>query len=452
MMNFSSGRPIIVTGLGFGDEGKGTIVDALVRQMRSSLVIRYNGGAQAGHNVVTSKKVWHCFAQFGAGLLVPDTTSFLSEHMLIDLDSMFVERDALKQKIRTDPIFRQSVDPNCLIVTPIQRTLGRMKEVARGAARYGSCGMGIGQTMLDDKAGLSIRVCDILNEPIGKQKLVKLIDAKRIEAYELATRSISQEFFDLYDLLENRTDPDALFYATRLKLDRLRIERLSDVLQTIEQPLIFEGAQGALLDKRRGFAPHVTQSDTTSKNAIDLLVQAKRNDTPFTLGVLRAYGHRHGAGPFVTEDASVRERFQDRYNPENPWQGAFRTGWIDLPALRYAIRMNGHVDALALTGLDRLSDLKRIRICTAYRTKDGRFLTDIPDSLSATERTDLVQSCTPEWIEGPGWIEDISQIKNWNHLPVNAKSVVQFLEQPEQLGKPIAIVSVGPTADHKLFR
>lgn len=448
------GTPIIVCGLGFGDEGKGTIVDALVRRLGPSAVIRYNGGPQASHNVVAPDGAWHCFAQFGAGSLVAGSRSVLSRHMLIDLESMAVEAGVLEKKIRSEAWPLQTVDPDCLLVTPMQKFVGRMREIARGAGARGSCGMGVGETILDDENGLSLRVRHILGGAAGRRKLREIAEVKLAEAAELAAAAPSTEIAAIQSRLRDRSDPEALFYSYRFKLDRLKIEDAVGVLRRdlSANTLIFEGAQGAMLDRRRGFVPHVTKSDTTRQNALDLLKEARFVGWPFTLGILRAYGHRHGVGPFVSEDASVRGRFADRRNPENRWQGPFRLGWLDLPALRCGIRMNGGVDALAVTGLDRLSGLARIRVCSAYVTPDGRRLTNLPDDAAAAERTALVSDCRPEWTERPGWNEDLAGVRRWRDLPAGAKAFIRFLESSEGLAAPVGIVSVGPTSDHKIFR
>jgi adenylosuccinate synthase len=214
--------------------------------------------------------------------------------------------------------------------------------------------------------------------------------------------------------------------------------------------LIFEGAQGALLDRQRGFPPYVTKSDTTCRNALELMSESGLAHQPFKLGVLRTYGHRHGAGPFVTEDESLRPRFDDELNSQNPWQGRFRVGWMDLPALRYGIRLNGGVDGLAVTGLDRLSGLETIYVCSSYREPLGQETAEFPaDGRSLTE---WVTKCQPQgWIELPGWQEDISHIRRFADLPFTAQAYIRFLESAEGLGVPIEIASVGPRSDQKIF-
>ena len=193
---------------------------------------------------------------------------------------------------------------------------------------------------------------------------------------------------EAYRLLLRRSDADELYRSYRRILgpDDAAIKRTEACLErTIgsRRALIFEGAQGALLDRTRGFLPHVTKSDTTCRNALDLLEALSPRRKPHKLGILRAYGHRHGAGPFVTEDESLRERFDDPLNRRNAWQGAFRVGWLELPALRYGIRLNGGVDGLALTGLDRLDGSETIRLCASYKdARGGSHAVTVPHCVS----------------------------------------------------------------------
>lgn len=428
--------PIVVAGLVLGDEGKGTTVDALARRFGPSTVVRYTGGPQALHFGVAPDGTTHGFAQIGSGSLGDDSRTVLSGDMLVDLDRLAVEIDVLGRKVGYDVWSRLTVDPSCLLVTPMQVEAGRMREIARGADAHGSCGLGVGETVFDDEAGLSLRVRDLANPISAVQRLDAILDAKRAA-------------FDGFPDI----DTEALYYRYRQTLNRLTVERGVDVIRrdAADRTLLFEGAQGALLDRRRGFVPHVTKTDTSKANAFAQLWDAGITDA-YALGVLRAYGHRHGAGPFVTEDASVRDRFDDPRNAANRWQGAFRVGWLDLPAVRYGIRINAGVDGLSLTGLDRLSGLDRIRVCVAYRAPDGRRLDDIPDRIDAAERTALVASCAPEYVELPGWDEDITKVRRFEDLPANARAFVQFLEGHDALATPVAMISVGPRSDQKIFR
>ncbi len=448
-------RAVIVAGLGFGDEGKGTVVDALARRRRSSTVVRYNGGAQAGHNVVTADGRWHCFAQFGAGSLVRTSNTFLSRHMLLDLKALEAEAEALALKGVRSPLSRLTVDPDCLVVTPYQKFVGQMREMARGAKANGSCGMGVGETVVDGEEGLSVRVRDLLSSA-AVAKLRRLMDVKLAQMGALALDVDPAETKRMLGWLGDKASAEQMAsqYRAILRDSGLRVDDGHALRRSLTErdAVIFEGAQGALLDRRRGFVPHVTKSDTTAANAVRLIREVFVHP-PYKLGILRAYGHRHGNGPFPTEDESLRERFDDANNRHNRWQGVFRVGWLDLPALRYAIAMNGGVDGLAVTGLDRLSGLETVNVCVEYRDENAaqslRSLGNV--TTSGALLRGRVASCRPTYQALPGWKEDINLVSRFEDLPKNAQAFIRFLESDEGLGRPVAVVSVGPTAKHKLF-
>jgi adenylosuccinate synthase len=421
--------PIIVCGLGFGDEGKGSVTDALARRHGSPAVIRYNGGPQAGHNVVTPGGVWHCFAQFGAGSFVPGCATILSPHMLVNLSNMEVEGNLLVQKGLRDIWQRITVDPECAVILPVQKVMGQLREVMRGADRKGSCGQGVGETILDRERGLGITIGDILRGKTCVARLEELYTVKRMDAAQVigptALRGMpdprtphEREMFEL-------GDAEAFLYRLRFAIETLgfAIEDTTATLRRASEaagPVIFEGAQGALLDRRRGTVPYITKSDTSARNALTMLSAAGGDMSPHVLGILRAYGHRHGPGPFPTEDESMRDRFDDPRNRTNDWQGAFRVGWLDLDMLRRGVAINGGVDGLALTCLDHLSGMERIRV----RNRG-------------------------EWVELHGWKDDLRGVGRYGALPINTKSFVEYVAT--ELGVPVDIVSVGPTADDKLY-
>lgn len=451
---------VIVCGLGFGDEGKGTIVDALARRFAPADVVRYNGGPQCGHNVVEPGGRWHCFAQFGAGSFTGGSRTILGPKMLVELENLEAEMDVLGQKGVAHAFDRLSVDPRCLLITPMQKIVGRMREIARGDARHGSCGQGVGETVLDAARGLSLTVADAAFRGDGLRKLKQIEHDKLEEARAMldaapADAPYLAALYDAYSLLLKRSDADDLRRRYRQILgpsDAFLADAETSLREVVNRgrTLLFEGAQGALLDFSRGFRPHVTKTDTTCRNALDLLDAAAMTAKPFKLGIMRAYGHRHGAGPFVTEDESTRKRFDDPLNRHNPWQGAFRVGWLDLPALRYGIGLNGGVDGLALTGLDRLSGLKTIRVCASYRDAESRSWTSF-DAKTAAD-ADWIRGCRSlDWLELPGWRQDLSGVRRFGDLPKNARAFVRFLETKEALGTPVEIVSVGPTAEQKIF-
>ncbi len=450
-MNTFPTHAIILADLGFGDAGKGSIVDALTRQTGAKTVVRYNGGAQAAHNVVTPDGRHHTFAQFGSGTFVPGTETFLSRFMMLHPLAMLAEERHLRTLGVDDAFARMRVDVQALVTTPFQQSANRIKEMLRGGERHGSCGMGVGETMSDWLAhGADMLFADDLPDPArAAQKLRFIRDAKWAElAPHLCnapmTDELAAEIKIFHDpaLIEATADVYAYFagLVTLTDIDHLR---------RTAGTLIFEGAQGVLLDEWYGFFPYNSWSTLTFKNAETLLSEAGFNGETIKLGLLRAYATRHGAGPFVTEDATLTVALPDSHNGNNPWQRHFRVGWLDFVALRYALTVTGKVDGLVITNLDRIAALEQWRICDAYAApaaapdiesfftlQDGRVTgikvspdpTNLPNEERRTrllgQMPPLYTACAPQM---DAYLELIS----------------------ETLGAPIVMTSAGPTALEK---
>ena len=250
----------IVVGLGFGDEGKGSWVDHLVRTRGLNQIVRFNGGAQALHHVVTPDGQVHGFSQFGSGMFVPGTKTLLSRFMLLDPDALLKEADALLGKGVMNPLGRLIVSENAPVITPMNRLLNRMQEIARGGARHGSCGFGIGLTQADvETLGDGALYVRDLPTAAGRRKLFDLWEQKRSVARQLATA-------ESCELLEQFETLDLDYYA---ELFAYVYHRASVVTEAEFQALVrsndsvFEGAQGVLLDQVFGFFPHCTRSTCT---------------------------------------------------------------------------------------------------------------------------------------------------------------------------------------------
>lgn len=360
-------KAFIVIDLGFGDSGKGTTVDALARWCDASLVVRFNGGAQAGHNVVDAvTEKHHCFAQFGSGTFIPRCMTLYAAPCLVNPLAMFHEEQHLQIRGVTDAFNRFCVDARCLMTTPYHRALNRLRELARGRARHGSCGMGIGETVAYAlAAGTSAPIAsDALDPDLLKHKLEVQRTVSRQACSEfgldtddkLVAKELSTFDVPVAELIERY-----VAWGRRvLILDPIGITQLLNQHSTI----IFEGAQGVLLDEDYGFHPYTTWSRTTAINANVVLDEAECRHTRLVIGVLRAYATRHGAGPFPVEDDLLTRALPDKYNPENLWQSKLRCGWWDFNLLRYSAsvaKANGGLDALALTCLDQVEQLSEFR-------------------------------------------------------------------------------------------
>ncbi len=341
-------KHLIVVDLGYGDAGKGTVVDWLCASRPVHAVIRFNGGAQAAHTVVLRDGRRHTFAQFGSGTLRPGVRTHLSRFMVVDPLALAREADHLAAIGVPDALDRLTVDGAALLATPYHRAVNQARERARGAARHGSCGMGVGETMSYQLAHPedTPRVVDCRSRSTLRRKLIALRD-------RLAAGTGGVEVPEVDDCV----DAFAAFGTCVSIVDgshTAMLLRSGDV--------VLEGAQGVLLDEWHGFHPYTTWSTTTFANAEKLLAEAGMVGEAFRLGVLRVVTTRHGPGPLVTEDPALG--LTDPHNPTNPWQGAFRFGHFDAVAHRYALAVAGGVDGLALTHLDLVSD--RLRICDAY--------------------------------------------------------------------------------------
>jgi adenylosuccinate synthase len=334
---------IITVGLGFGDEGKGATVDFLTRELNADLVVRYSGGAQAGHNVQLVDGRRHTFAQFGAGTFAGAKT-WLGPRMIISPATMVPEAEHLRELGVANPFEMLSVHPDCLVSTAFHVAMNRLREVARGVSRHGSCGLGIGETRhYWLKHGPDAIVAgDLANRRLLVQKLTLLRERLLLEMQELP--EVDREWAALLHKTRPAYEADVLLEAS--------VELHVSSRLPANRTVIFEGAQGVLLDEWNGFHPHTTWSTVTPLHAWEIVEEQGLTDVT-VLGITRAYSTRHGAGPFPTYCRDLTAALTDPGNPANGWQGSLRAGPLDLVLLDYAARI-GQIDGLAVTCLDQL--------------------------------------------------------------------------------------------------
>ena len=435
--------------LGFGDAGKGSLVDFLCRHEEAHTVVRYNGGAQAGHRVVTPSGVpdgvtdgcEHVFSQFGSGTLAGATTH-LSRFMLVEPLAVMAEAAHLHELGIADPFAALTIDENALLTTPFHRAVNRLKELARGDGRHGSCGLGIGETAVDALTHPRAvpRVGDLRRPDTLRAKL-EFLQAINLEKAVPLRPGLPDKEIVMQELavLEESGWVDWLMGEYGRFSTLAHIVPASHLHQLLHRPgtVVFEGAQGVLLDEWVGFHPHTTWSNITFANAETLLQEAGYSGTMTRLGLTRAYATRHGAGPFVSEDTNLTGLQPDACNGQHAWQQGFRVGWLDLPLLRYALEVIGSVDYLAVSCLDRVADLPEIQLCAAYQHGSQRLerLTPSPqprDLAYQAQLTALLGECRPilEQVTDPSALLD---------------------RLAKEMDVPVGVVSWGETAVCKQF-
>jgi adenylosuccinate synthase len=346
--------------------------------------------------------------------------------------------------------------------------LCQMKEVARGGQRHGTVGIGAGEAVMESEEtpNLALRVGDLYERETLRQKLFWHFENKQRQAH-----AILREYQDNTDVREVYK---SFMEQVRLKDVLASYQQFAETLpvtlcadvdfieRAVECPgdIIFEGAHAALLDRDYGYYPYVAKTDTTIREAINILDLSNFSGNILSLGVVRALGYRHGPGPFVTEDKRLLGLFMERHNKANEWQGNVRYGWFDLLAIRHGMQLNSHVDAVALTMLDQLSQIGDFQVCLSYdyrgsdvqslekyfeftTTRSGRVritgIKPIP-----TGRTDtlsrLLFDCMPgEWLRFDGQKDPVEDF-------------IRFLESRDGLGVPVQIVSTGPRVIDKKER
>jgi len=370
-------KAYLIAGMGYGDEGKGTIVDWLTRESHPNrvIVVRYNGGAQAAHNVRLSNGKNHTFSQFGSGTLAGAET-YLSKFMIANPLAMLREADALEKLGVHNPLKSIFIDENCLITTPYQSASNRLKEILCGHTNS-SCGMGINETVQDNEQGLSLRVHDLLNISSLRKKLILQKEVKleffrkqKTDLNGLSSAKLEWNIIeDSHNITLNRIIEKFIYWGNEVKI--VNESYFNTILCKIPI-LIFEGAQGILLDQQHGFFPYVTRSDVTFKNAESLLQNFTGEIKKF--GISRSFQTRHGNGPFPSENNKLKHLAKNDSNCTNIWQGNFRVGELDLVTLKYAASIL-RLDGIIFTHLDCV-DKQSLPVCYAYSEQNVPLSSD----------------------------------------------------------------------------
>jgi adenylosuccinate synthase len=404
-------RAVITVGLGFGDEGKGATVDFLTRELGADLVIRYCGGSQAGHNVELPDGRRHTFSQFGAGTLAPNRPrTYLGPATIIDPPAMLREAKHLEQMGVDSPLSLVTVHPRALVTTAWLKLLNRVRELARGGARHGSCGQGIGEARnYWLRYGEDAIFAGDLQSTVTLHHKLELQRQRVLLEVQPLLQNLTPNPFHAREGEQDKAPPASGEGVGRGSLDLDCWELAAgDVAEELCGPgwrevtiaaevpphhtAILEGAQGVLLDEYRGFHPHTTWSIVTPHHAWELVSQMG-SESVTLLGITRAYSTRHGDGPFPTFSKQLTERLADPGNPWNAWQGNLRCGWLDLVMLRYATAVCGPLDGLVVNHLEQIEG-HEFHVCEAYR--DAKLsASPLPDLEWQSRLTETVRIAEP---------------------------------------------------------
>jgi adenylosuccinate synthase len=424
------GRNVVVIGLQWGDEGKGKVVDLLTDKVQA--VVRFQGGHNAGHTLVIGGQKT-VLSLIPSGILHPGVQCLIGNGVVLSLEALFREADLLVGQ--GVPVYeRLRVSPACPLILASHVALDRAREKAQGANAIGTTGRGIGPAYEDKVARRAVRVSDLFQRERFAAKLGEIIDYHNF----ILQRYFHASPVDFQQVLESNLE-----LGERLK------PLVSDVTGTLEQlsveggNVMFEGAQGAMLDVDLGTYPFVTSSTTTAGGAAAGTGLGPRR-LHEVLGIVKAYATRVGAGPFPTE---LFDEFGEHLSRVGHEFGAVtgrrrRCGWFDAVALRRSI-VHSSCSMLCVTKLDVLDGLDTIKICVGYRI-DGR-VSSSPPLLAST-----FGDCEAIYEEMPGWKQPSAGVTRYEELPENAKSYLDRLQA--LVGVPITIISTGPDREQTIIR
>jgi adenylosuccinate synthase len=417
---------LAVLGAQWGDEGKGKIVDLLTPHF--SIVARFQGGHNAGHTVYVNGTKF-VLRLIPSGILHAGVTCIIGNGLVVDLAALFAEVDELTRN-GIDVASRLIISDKAHLILPYHRDLDLLSEARRGERKIGTTSRGIGPAYEDKIARRGIRVCDLM-DPVGLEQNIR----DNVTARNRLVQDSTMDWRPVFDQL--------LGYGQRLRPWVRDVSLMLAEAIRAGQAILFEGAQGTLLDIDHGTYPYVTSSNATIGGVCTGLGVGPRA-IGAVMGVVKAYTTRVGEGPLPTELlGEMGNRLRDTGNEYGAVTGRpRRCGWYDAVAVRYGARING-LDALALTKLDVLDGLERIDICTAYRC-GSRRLTEFPSDIGQ------LAACEPVYETMPGWPSPTKGVRRFEDLPEAARRYIARLE--EVSGVRAAIVSTGSERDDTIHR
>ncbi len=421
---------VVIVGTQWGDEGKGKVVDLYAEE--ADIIARFQGGNNAGHTLVVNgeQTILHVIP---SGILHDNKTCIVGNGVVVDPKVLIEEIDSLKRRGLFPADTKLFISENAHIIMPYHRRLDNARESRKGSKKVGTTGRGIGPCYEDKVARVGIRLCDLIDDEIFREKLKRNVEEKNF---------FLRDFFK-----EEPVDEQAIYDEYRQYADRLRpyaADTSIIINREIEKgkKILFEGAQGCHLDIDHGTFPFVTSSNTVAGNAC---CGAGVGPTKIgsVVGICKAYTTRVGGGPFVTElTDDIGKRIQEAGKEFGATTGRKRRcGWLDMVLVRKSIRVSG-VTGLAITKLDVLTGIEKLKICVGYKIDDRKFTESVPSNLKT------LSLCQPVYEEIEGWVEDISNARKIEELPTNAR---RYVERIEELGGiKVFLVSVGAGRDETI--
>ncbi len=442
---------VVIVGAQWGDEGKGKVTDLLAE--RADVIVRFQGGNNAGHTIVRDGDEFK-FHLIPSGILHPEKTSVIGNGVVLDPRILLGEIDGLRR--RGIDVGNLRISANAHLIMPYHVLLDTAGETKLGKLSLGTTRRGIGPCYADKALRLGIRVQDLLDEKILRAKIRTALEPKQQALRELSVRrrKLRKEAGEGADreAIEDAPDPrldlhtmteEHVNYGHRLEPHIADTARLCWEALDDGRTVIFEGAQATLLDLDHGTYPFVTSSNPIA-GAACVGAGVGPTDIDEVWGIAKAYATRVGAGPFPTElHDEVGERMLEQGHEFGTTTGRRRRcGWMDLVALRYAVRLN-RMSALAITKLDVLRGIDPLRVAVRYRSKEGAVFDRFPYHQS------ILHSAEPEYEELPGFDADISGARSEADLPVEARDYLRYIA--DAAGVPIRLVGVGPDREQVVW-
>jgi adenylosuccinate synthase len=421
-------KNVVVVGTQWGDEGKGKIVDWITDHAKG--VVRFQGGHNAGHTLVIGGKKT-ILRLIPSGILRPDVECFIGNGVVLSPEALFKEIGEL-EAAGINVSSRLRVSQSCTLILPYHIALDQARETAKGDAKIGTTGRGIGPAYEDKVARRALKVVDLFNP---ERFAVKLRETMEYHNFVL-TQYLKTSPVDYQKTLD-----EALGYAARLKPIVADVSRELYEFMAAGNSILFEGAQGTLLDVDHGTYPFVTSSNCVA-GAAAAGAGVGPGQLHYILGITKAYATRVGSGPFPTElEDATGEYLRKKGNEFGSVTGRpRRCGWFDAPALKRSIQING-LTGLCITKLDVLDGLDTVKLCVGYKTPSGNC-----DLLPTG--ADAAAACVPIYEEMPGWKDSTVGVTQFDKLPVNAQNYLRRLEAAS--GAPIALISTGPERDETI--